>query len=131
MKRAVPNHNRASITYRVNAWLTHFPVPQLVIPPNKQWFFWLFFMMKLAHSLIEGRLSGCRFYRTPGEFPSHGRDEFHRKKDSRHAWVEVWVDEPGTDYVIRKTVINSVRFGVQPWLHVLYCSDFNDSLIFD
>ena len=60
----------------------------------------------------EGRLSGCRFYRTPGELPSHGRDEFHGKKDSRHARVEVWIDEPGTDYVIRKTVINSVRLGI-------------------
>ena len=45
--------------------------------------------------------------------------------------MQVRVDEPGTEYVIRKTVINSVRFGVQPWLHVLYCSDLNDSLIFD
>ena len=70
-------------------------------------------------------------HRTPGELPSHGRDKFHGKKDSCHARVEVWIDEPGTDYVIRKTVINSVRLGIQPWLHVLYCSDFNDSLIFD
>ena len=32
MKRAVPNHDRASITYRVKCVVTHFPVPQLVIP---------------------------------------------------------------------------------------------------